>query len=434
MTEVQFKKLARNMAGSESNGGSAILFTIIGLVVLFFIWASIAELDNVTRGEGRVISSVQNQMVQSAEGGVILRRYVAENSFVTEGEVLFEIDPIDASSELNQVLSRLASLEIREARLDAEINDRAFEVDPSLRARAAAVALTEETLFAARRAELAGALSVLEQRRVQRTQDLKAAEAEQMTSQRTMNLLQDEIAFVEPLVNDNIAPASRLLELQRALEAARGQRDQSTVAIDQAISGTTEVENEISNTREAYRLQALEQLNASVAERSELREALPKLEKRVGRTVIRAPMEGIVNRLNFRTAGGYVNTGDVVLELVPTGESLVIEAKITPKDISNIRLDDDVRIRFSAYDSTKYGTVDGKVLRISPDAIVDEANGSSSYYNIDVSIDSELSVDGSSVQFLPGMTATVDVLSGKRSVLEYIWQPIARVQELALRD
>ena len=434
MAETDFKSLARDMAGREGIGGSAILVTITSLIVILIAWASYAELDNVTRGEGRVVSSVQNQLVQSAEGGVILRRYVSENSFVAKDEILFEIDPIDASSELNRTATRLASLEIKEARLRAEIEGDVFVPPAELRARAPTVALSEESLFAARRAELAGTISVLEQRRQQREQDLQAAESDQQTSQRTMDLLEEEITVVEPLVRDNIAPATRLLELQREFERARGQRDRSAVAMVQALSGIRELENEIANAREAYRLKAMEELNVAVAEQSELGEALPRLEERVSRTIIRAPMDGIVNRLNFRTPGGYINTGDVVLELVPTGEALVIEAKIAPKDISNIRPDDAVRIRFSAYDSAKYGTVDGRVLRISPDATVDEQNNGASHYLIDVAIEGDLVVEGEQVEFLPGMTATVDVLSGKRSVLEYIWQPVARVQELALRD
>jgi adhesin transport system membrane fusion protein len=249
-----------------------------------------------------------------------------------------------------------------------------------------------------------------------------------------MALLQEEIAVVEPLVREKIAPATRLLELQRELERIRGERDRASVSITQAQSGMLELENEIANATEAYRLQSMEELNRVVAERSELEKALPRLQDRVSRTVIRAPMEGIVNRLNFRTPGGYVNTGDVVLELVPTGESLVVEGRIQPKDISNIRPDDQVRIRFSAYDSSKYGTVDGRVMRISPDAVVDQQNANASHYLIEVAIEGEMRIDDKPVTFLPGMTATLDVLSGKRTVLEYFWQPIAKVQELALRD
>lgn len=163
MSNTDFKTLSREMAGREGLGGSAIMFAIIALVGLALMWANWAEIDNVTRGEGRIVSSVQNQMVQASEGGVILRRYVAENTVVAEGEVLFELDPVDASSELNRLAQRLAGLDVKELRLRAEINGTEFSVTADLNARSPMVALTEQSLFAARRAELAGQLAVLEQ-------------------------------------------------------------------------------------------------------------------------------------------------------------------------------------------------------------------------------------------------------------------------------
>lgn len=436
MSDIEFKRLSRDMAGKDGLAGSMIMITIFTLVGLAIFWASWAELDSVTRGEGRVVSSVQNQLVQSAEGGVILRRFVSENTVVAEGDILFEIDPVDASSELNRIVQRLAALDIKEQRLRAEISGDDLVVTSELNARSPVVAMTEQSLFAARRAELAGQLAVLEQRLLQREQDLRSAESTVGTTVRTAGFLEEEIAVVAPLVLDNIAPTTRLLELQRQLEEARGQIDRANVAIEQARSGMQELEAEINNAKANYHLRAMEELNTVVAEQSELVESLPSLEERVSRTVIRAPMEGIVSRLNFRTSGGFVNSGDVMLELVPTGEALIIEAKIQPQDISRIRVDDDVRIRFSAYDSAKYGTVDGRVMRISPDAIIDEQNQGMSHYLVDVAIEGKLLLEetGKAVTFMPGLTATVDVLSGKRTVLEYLWQPIARVQELALRD
>jgi membrane fusion protein, adhesin transport system len=437
MAELDFKTLSREMAGRDGLAGSAVLVTILGLIVALVVWASLAELDNVTRGEGRIISSVQNQMVQAGEGGVILRRYVSENDKVNEGDVLFEIDPVDASSELNRVAQRLVGLDIKEIRLRAEITGEEFVVPADLNARSPMLATTEQSLFTARKAELLGTLAVLTQRLQQRRQDLAAAETMVGTAQRTASLIEEQIAVVEPLVKENIAPATHLLELQRSLEQTRGERDKGAVAIEQARAGMQELETEITNATANFSLKAMDALNAVVAEQAELREALPRLTERVGRTVIRAPMEGIVNRLNFRTPGGYVNTGDVVLELVPTGEALIIEARIRPQDISNIRLDDAVRIRLSAYDSAKYGTVDGRVVRISADALAsDSASGQESYYLIHVAIEGQmiLTDGGEAVTFLPGMTATVDVLSGKRTVLDYVWQPMAKVKELALRD
>ena len=333
MSDIDFKRLSREMAGREGLAGSTIMVTIIALLGLILFWASWAELDNVTRGEGRIVSSVQNQIVQAAEGGVILRRFVSENTVVAEGEVMFEIDPVDASSELNRLAQRLAALDIKELRLRAEIEGSSFTIPAALAALSPMVALSEESLFAARRSELAGQLAVLDKRLQQRNQDLRAAETSVGTAERTAGFLEEEIAVVEPLVRENIAPATRLLELQRELERARGDRDRASVGIEQARSGMDELETEIANAQANYRLRALDELNGVVAEQSELREALPRLEERVSRTVIRAPMDGIVSQLNFRTAGGFVTTGDVVVELVPTGEALIIEARIQPQDI-----------------------------------------------------------------------------------------------------
>jgi len=435
MADMDFKRMSRDMAGHEGLGGSLIMITIAALVGLTLLWASWAELDSVTRGEGRVISSEQNQIVQAAEGGVILRRLVTENSIVAEGEVLFEIDPVDASGELNRVAQRLASLDIKELRLRAEIDGTDLIVPAELNARSPMVALTEQSLFAARRGELDGQLAVLEQRLRQRAQDLQVAESTLGTAERTAGFLEEEITVVEPLVRDNIAPTTRLLELQRQFEQARGESERAAVSIAQARSGIAEIEAEIDIARANFQLRAMEELNTVVAEKSELEESLPRLEERVSRTLIRAPMDGIINQLNFRTPGGFVNTGDVILEMVPTGEALIVEAKIMPQDISRIRLDDSVRIRMSAYDSARYGSVDGRVIRISPDAVVDDQNGGMSHYLVHVAIEGELVLDtGEVVTFIPGMTATVDVLSGTRTVLEYFWQPLAKIQELALRD
>ncbi len=434
MADMDFKKISNELSGKQSFSNSAILFSSAGLIFTLALWASIAELDNVTRGEGKIASSVQNQMVQAGEGGVILRRYVSENSAVTEGEILFEIDPVDSASELNRLVDRRAAMAIKEARLRAEIDGGAFEVPTDLRASSPIVAATEENLFMARKSELAGAIGVLEQQRNQRLQDLQGAKAMRDSAERTMALIEKEIGVIEPMVRENIAPETRLLELQRELEGARGQFESAGVAISQAEAGIAATEGEISNRREAYMLQAIDELSMVVADLSELDEALPLLQERVSRTVIRAPMDGIVYRLNYRTPGGYIKTGDVVLELVPTGEDLVVAAQIDPKDISKIRLDDAVRIRLSAYDSSRYGTVDGRVTRISADALTSEDTGAT-YYQVDVAIEGTLTLeDGSAVVLKPGMTATVDVLSGKRTVWEYIWEPVAKVKELALRD
>lgn len=435
MAEASFKSLSREMAGRSGIGSSLVLFIVLALVATLVAWSNYAELDNVTRGDGRVISSMQNQPVQAGEGGILLKRYVSENSTVLKGDLMFEIDPIDAASELNQMSKRLVGLNIRELRLRAEIaRESKFSVPQGLASQVPTVALSEESLFAARRLELQGQINVLDQRLARSEQDVIGGKVSEDSAGRTMQLLQEEISVLEPLVRENIAPATSLLSLQRELEKARGIREGARVGVTQANLTIAEVMREIENAKDAYVLSSMDELAKLVAQQSELIEALPRLEDRVSRTLIRAPLDGVVNTLNFRTLGGYIRTGDVVLELVPTGEALIVEAKIQPQDISRIKVSDEVRIRLSAYDSSKYGHVLGRVDRISADAVIDDRSGSATHYLIDVLIEGNMIVNGEVVELMPGMTASVDILSGKRTVFEYFWQPIAKVNELALRD
>lgn len=435
MAEASFKSLSREMAGRSGIGSSLVLFIVLALVATLVAWSNYAELDNVTRGDGRVISSMQNQPVQAGEGGILLKRYVSENSTVLKDDLMFEIDPIDAASELNQMSKRLVGLNIRELRLRAEIaRESKFNVPQGLASQVPTVALSEESLFAARRLELQGQINVLDQRLARSEQDVIGGKVSEDSAGRTMQLLQEEISVLEPLVRENIAPATSLLSLQRELEKARGIREGARVGVTQANLTIAEVMREIENAKDAYVLSSMDELAKLVAQQSELIEALPRLEDRVSRTLIRAPLDGVVNTLNFRTLGGYIRTGDVVLELVPTGEALIVEAKIQPQDISRIKVSDEVRIRLSAYDSSKYGHVLGRVDRISADAVIDDRSGSATHYLIDVLIEGNMIVNGEVVDLMPGMTASVDILSGKRTVFEYFWQPIAKVNELALRD
>lgn len=435
MSSANFKKLSREMAGRSNRGSSLVLLLIFMFLASVGWWSNYAELDSVTRGEGRIISSMKNQTVQAGEGGIILRRYVSENSSVSKGDLLFEIDPVDASSELNQMMQRLNGIKIRELRLQGEIAGRVkFSVPQKLAVTAPNVALSEESLFVARMLELRGRINVLEQRLARSEQDAIAGKVKFESAAQTMALLKEEIEVVEPLVKQNIAPATQLLSLKREFEKARGQRDSARVSIEQAKLAVGEITSEIDNTKSNYSLTALDELTQVVSEKSELSEALPRLEDRVSRTLIKSPMAGVINTLNFRTQGGYVRKGDVVLDLVPTGEALIVEGKIKPQDISRIKGGDEVRIRLSAYDSSKYGHLLGHVEHISPDAVIDDRSGVAAHYLVKVSIQEEMIVDGEAVELMPGMTASIDVLSGKRTIFEYFWQPIAKVGELSLRD
>lgn len=434
MSSTDFKTLAREMRGREGIRGSLLMLVILLFLAMAVTWASLTEIDNVTRGEGEIVSAMQNQLVQAAQAGVLLERYVSEGDAVAEGDVLFEIDPVEAMGELDRIRQRYSALQIKEIRLRAEIADRPMTVPPALEAAAPSVAQGERDLYRSRRAELDSAVAILEQKMAQRQQDLARTAVEIRTAETTAALLTEEIDIIAPLVAQEAAPRTRLLDLQRRREEARGQFARGETSRLQAEAALMETREELRNRREQYARESTQELAAVVAEKAELEKSLPALESRVTQTTVRAPLDGKINRINFRTRGAFVQRGDVLLEMVPTGESLIVEAKIAPQDRSSIRPDADVILRFSAYDSSRFGTVDGRVLRISPDAVRDEQTGTS-HYIVDIAIVGGLrDENGDELEFIPGMTATVDILSGKRTVLEYIWQPVAKVQEIALRD
>ena len=436
MAQPDFQKLKNELSGKEGKGNTLLLFIILCFIGVAGYWASVTELDNVTRGSGSVTSASQNQLIQAAEGGVILTRHVKETDIVATGDLLFEIDPIYAEADLDKTLSRMLTLQIREDRLKAESKRQAYEAAADHRAKAPEIVAGESNLFNSRVTQLNAAVTILTQQKLQREQELSKAQIRLRTAEEMATLLTRELMVIEPLVKEKIAPETRLLELQRSIQNNIGEKQAAESAILQAQSGISELDLQIEQQYKNYELRALEELTDILSEKEELQKSLPALEERISRTVVRAPMDGIVNRINFRTSQAYVKQGDVLLEMVPTGDNLIVQARIQPKDISGITLNDKVLIRLSAYDSAKYGSVDGHVISISADAISStDSDKSESYYLVDVAVNSSVVLQtGERVDLLPGMTATVDVLSGKRSVLEYFWQPIARVQELALRD
>jgi len=434
MSDIEFKKLAREMAGKQRNASSILPLTIITLVAIILFWASITELDNVVRGSGKTVSEAKNQLVQSSEPGVIRSRYVEEGGFVKKGELLFEIDPVDAKTQLDQAQKRFNSLLVKSTRLKAEIANELPQFSNGLIESSPTAVATELALFQARRADLNSKSAILDQRRLQKMNEIQELKIQFETAQNGLKLIRREIETIEPLVKSGLAPETRLIALQREEEAAVGQSKSAESSQERVSAGLDEIDEQLKAEQQAYVTSALTDLSAIESEMSELTARIPALESRVERTSVRSPVDGVINRLNYVTADAYVSTGDVLLEIVPTGSDLIVETRINPKDIADIVIGQDVKISLTAYDPSRYGRIDGNVLSISADALSDQNTGEQ-YYLVDVSIGSALyEDDGTEVTILPGMVASIDVLSGKRTVLEYFWQPIAKTKDKALRD
>ena len=435
MAKSDFKKLEKKIVGQQSSGPSFVLIVVASMIALLVYWSTTAELDIVTRGDGALIAASDNQVVQASEGGVIITRFIEENDAVAENQVLFEIDPVDVSAEYEQAKQRLSSFKIKRKRLNLEVSGEDFTPQPDLVGSNAAVFTAEENLFLSRRQELANKIAIFKnqiQQTMKRVLSLKASVQMELD---LLEFIDREIALIRPLVEQNIAPETRLLALLREKERNRGSQENSRLSMAEAEIALEELGQQIISARENYKLQALDELSKVVSEIAEIETVLPKLSQRVSRTKILAPMDGVVSQIKYKTLGGYVQKGDVLLEMVPGNEGIVLEGRIRPEDISRIKLGDEVKVRLSAYDSAKYGSISGEVATISPDTVRNDDGSGTTYYAVEVTITSDMILDsGKIVQLKPGMTATIDVLSGKRTVFEYIWAPVSRVQELALRD
>jgi len=434
MSDIEFKKLAREMAGKQRSGSSVLLLSVITLIAIIVMWAAVTELDNVVRGSGKTVSEAQNQLVQSSEPGVIRTRYVSEGDFVEKGELLFDIDPVDAKTQLDQAQKRQSSLKIKAIRLQAEVDGATPEFTDELIEASPAAVTTELALFRARLEDLSTKSAILEQRRLQKRNEIEELRIQYITAQNGLTLIRKEIETIEPLVKSGLAPATRLISLQREEEASLGTANSAESGQKRIEAGLDELDEQLKAEQQSYVTSALTDLSAIEGEMAELAARIPALESRVERTSVRSPVDGVINRLNYVTADAYVSTGDVLLEIVPTGSDLIVETRINPKDIAEIVIGQDVKISLTAYDPSKYGRIDGRVASVSADALSDNQTGEQ-YYLVDVSIDGELyEDDGSAVTVLPGMVASIDVLSGKRTVLDYFWQPIAKTKDKALRD
>lgn len=434
MSTTDFNKLSRELAGQGGIAGSVLLLLIILLVLILIVWAYFTELDNVTRGQGKIVSSMQNQLVQASERGVLSKSFIEEGQKVSVGQVLVEIDPVDAKTAFDQAEQSLASLKIQRERLFAEISGDGLEFDNELVQLAPTVTRSEKALFNSRKAELASKISVLQQRLNQRNEQIQEINVNIQTARDTLELVDKQIAIIEPLVKASLASETDLLSLRRQAKDFEGKSESYVASLQRAKSSIVEVEQEIKSAKQSFATNSQSELAKITSEIAAVESRIPALEDRLVRTKVKSPVEGIVNRLNFKTLGGFVTPGDVIAEIVPTGEDLIVEGLIDPKDIAYISPGQKVRISLTAYDASRYGTLDGIVLKVSADASLDKSLGISAY-TVNISIDSELlEDDNSAVEILPGMVASVEVLAGKRSVLEYIWQPMAKVKERAFRD
>lgn len=408
------------------------LFLVIGV-----LWADWAVLDEVTRGQGRVIPSSQVQVVQNLEGGIVREIRVREGEIVKKGQVLLQIENTAFVASYGELRAKRMGLTAAVARLTAEAHQKPLEFPAWLLAEGRKIADRERSLYMARQGELKAQLAVFEQQGEQRKQELAELQNRESHLAKSVSLIEEELRITKPLVDQGVVPRIEYIRLERQASDQRRELDAVRLAQPRARSAMREANRRIQERFLRFKSEAQSDLTQRQTELASVTEAIVAAKDRVQRTEVRSPVHGIVKQVKVSTVGGVVRPSMDLVEIVPLDDTLLVEAKVRPRDIAFIRPNQDATVKISAYDYSIYGGLKAKVERISADAITEpDASGrEESYYKIIVRTKRNyLGTVAKPLPIIPGMVATVDILTGNKSVLDYLLKPVLKARNRALRE
>ncbi|MGJ7457311.1 HlyD family type I secretion periplasmic adaptor subunit [Halomonas sp. RA08-2] len=401
----------------------AFLYGVLLTVLALLVWSWFAAIDEVTRGSGRVIPSSQLQRIQTFDGGVVQEILVREGQQVEAGEVLMRIDPTRFVSSFRENRAQALSLEARAERLRALITDTSFDPSENLRAEAPAIVAQEREVYESRREELREQENILQDRIRQRQEELREARARRDTAQREANMTSQELSLTRPLLQSGAVSEVDILRLQREVSRATGERDQAAASVSRLESAVEEARNQLNELGIERRSDWRNDLAQTLGDLNALDESSAGLQDRVRLAEVRSPVDGVVQRLNINTIGGVAQQGQEVVEIVPSDDQLLVEAKVAPQDIAFLRPGQPATIKLTAYDFAIYGGLQAELDHISADTITDDNDNT--FYLVRVR-----ALDGEEVNqqlaVIPGMTAQVDIMTGKRTVMQFMLKPVLR--------
>jgi adhesin transport system membrane fusion protein len=407
-----------------------LLYAVVIALFLLVVWSYFAEIDEVAKGDGKVIPSQQLQVLQSYDGGIVQEILVREGQTVKAGQVLLKVDPTRFLSSLEENTTQFAALAAKVQRLSALTQGEVLRFNRNLREQAPTIVDNERKLYNSNLAELDELAAGADSRIMQRRQDVEEERANLSQYQNVLSLSQKELAVTKPLLASGAVSEIEILRLERQIVELEGNITKSKVAIERGLNA---IEEEIIKKEEA-RLKLVnrwnQELTEATAEMATLQQSQTSLEDVVSQADLRSPINGTVQRLLINTVGGVITPGSAVVELVPQDDQLIVEAKVSPKDIAFIREGQPAILKFSAYDFTIYGGMSAEVQHISADAITNDKD--ETYYL--VRLETKRSIADESLDILPGMIVQVDILTGKKTVLNYILSPLFNVTASALRE
>lgn len=418
------------MSRRETQRAQKIVRASVVVMLLLLLWAGLAPVDEVTRGEGRVIPSRQLQVLQSLDGGVVSEILVKEGQVVEAGQLLLKVDETRATSGVRESAATGFALRARQARLSALADGAEFKPPKSNDPEEIRILQGEQALYEAKRTELSTLLSINNQQLQQRQQELSEMRSRKATAERALELGVQELSKTRPLLATGAVSEVDILRLERDVAKSRGDADAATAQIARVQAAIGEAQRKIQETEITFRNEARKELAEVVGKLNALNEGQVALTDKVAKSQVKSPVRGRVQRLLANTVGGVVQPGKDIVEIVPLDDQLVLEARVAPKDIAFIRPEQSATVKFTAYDFSIYGGLEAKVENISPDTVVDERGNA--YYLVRVR--TERANFSEKQPIIPGMTAEVDILTGQKTVLAYLLKPVLKVKAYALRE
>ncbi len=421
------------MLVQSPRGGRFILWLTLLFFALALYWAAISEIEQVTRGGGKVIPSRQIQVVQNLEGGILSKLHANVGNIVEVGQLLLEIDKTRFSAPYLESRANYLALKAKIARLEAETDHSELVIPQEVMEEKPEIGSREEQLYNSRKRELRASLQILREKHTQQEQELKEMQARLKELNRTYRLLKQEITITTPLVAQGAVSEVDLLHLERQSSEMRGEITSTRLAIPRIRSKITEAQQAIEEEQLGFSNTAQRELNDAYAKIEGLTATSVALKDRLKRTEVRSPVRGTVNQLLVNTIGGIIQPGMDLMEIVPLEDTLLIEARIKPADIAFLRPDQKAMIKFTAYDFTIYGGLEARLEHISADSLTDE-HGNAFYLVRLRTQRNYLGSDDDPLPIIPGMVASVDILTGKKTILSYLLKPVLRAQQTALRE
>lgn len=419
------------MAEQSPRGARTAIWVSLGALLVLILWASVAEIDEVTKGQGKVIPSRQLQIVQSLDGGMVSEILVREGQSVKQGQLMLKIDPTRFMSNLKENRAEYLALLVRAARLEATASNKPFEAPPEAVVEIPQIVEQERAYYESMRVELANNIGIAQQQLAQRSQELKEVRAKRESAEQGYELTRQELEKTRPLTKTGAISDVELLRLERDVSRYRGDRDMANAQIPRLESAMNEAQRKIQEAELTIRNRASMDLSEVNSRLGKLSEGSVALKDRVKQSEIRSPVNGTVKQLLVNTVGGVVQPGKEVIEIVPSDDALLLEARVQPRDIAFLHPGQKALVKFTAYDFAVYGGLEAKLEHIGADSITDDKGNS--YYVVRVRTEKSVITD-KDLPIIPGMVAEVDIMTGKKTILSYLMKPVLRAHANALRE